>query len=173
MSAAERPAPPVTVVRSARQTDVDDVAGIERTSFSQPWSRAEFSALVRARGVTFLVLTGDGGAVLGYAITYLAGEAADLANIAIAGEARGRGLGRRLLDAVVEDARSRGVTELFLEVRESNRAARSLYERAGFSAVARRRRYYDAPVEDALVLRLPVVPEAGATPRGGGEGAPR
>ncbi len=151
---AEVPTRPSAVVRSARQGDIDEVAAIERASFTQPWSRAEFSALMAARSVTFLVLTSQDGALLGYAITYLAGESADLANFAIGPAVRGGGLGRFLLDAAIEDARSRGVSELFLEVRESNSAARALYERAGFAAVARRRRYYDAPIEDALVLRL-------------------
>lgn len=160
MTPARNPTNPRSLVRKAEVGDVERICAIERSSFSQPWSRAEFAALLDAARVSFVVLPGGADEVLGYAIVYHAGEAADLANIAIAPEARGRGLGRRLLMAAIEDARVRGVQELFLEVRESNHVARQLYESAGFAAVARRRRYYEQPVEDALVLRR----QLGATP---------
>jgi ribosomal-protein-alanine N-acetyltransferase len=73
--------------------------------------------------------------------------------VAVALEERGRGTGRRLIEAALERVRQRGARECFLEVRESNVIARSLYERCGFQAIGRRRSYYTRPVEDALVMR--------------------
>jgi ribosomal-protein-alanine N-acetyltransferase len=64
-----------------------------------------------------------------------------------------QGVGRRLLDAVLSAVRRDGAVEIWLEVRQSNAAARALYERAGFTEVGLRRRYYDRPVEDAIVMR--------------------
>jgi ribosomal-protein-alanine N-acetyltransferase len=66
---------------------------------------------------------------------------------------RGQGVGGRLLDATIGELERRGATSTFLEVRESNAAARALYASRGFDSVGRRRNYYRRPVEDALVLR--------------------
>ena len=77
-----------------------------------------------------------------------------LKNVAVAGEARQRGLGKVLVEAALARVRQRGARECFLEVRESNLVARRLYEGLGFASIGRRRRYYSRPVEDALVMRV-------------------
>ncbi len=91
--------------------------------------------------------------VVGFSVLYLAGTEGDLANLATAASARHSGVGRRLLAHVLELAQSRGAHTIFLEVRESNSAARALYHSVGFVDVGRRAKYYARPVEDALVLR--------------------
>jgi [ribosomal protein S18]-alanine N-acetyltransferase len=78
----------------------------------------------------------------------------EIENLAIAGAARRRGLGTRLLGEFLDRVRAEGANAVFLEVRESNRAARSLYERWAFEASGRRARYYTQPEEDAIVYRL-------------------
>jgi ribosomal-protein-alanine N-acetyltransferase len=78
----------------------------------------------------------------------------EIANLAVAPDWRGRGIGALLLVTAITAARSRDATALYLEVRDSNDAARALYAAHGFLEVGRRRRYYRKPVEDALVLRL-------------------
>jgi ribosomal-protein-alanine acetyltransferase len=78
----------------------------------------------------------------------------EIENIAIAGAARRRGLGTRLLGQFLDQARSEGATAVFLEVRESNQPARSLYEKWAFTENGRRPRYYTQPEEDAIVYRL-------------------
>ena len=75
-------------------------------------------------------------------------------NIAVAGPARRRGLGTRLLGEFLDLARARGADAVFLEVRESNRAARALYEKWAFLECGRRRRYYQDPDEDAILYRI-------------------
>jgi ribosomal-protein-alanine N-acetyltransferase len=139
-------------LRPAAGPDVRAVVEIERGSFSDPWSASSFSSLVRSRDVFFRVAVAD-GAVAGYVVAWFAAGQGEIANIAVAPWARGRGVGARLLDAALAEAAERGAEEVFLEVRDSNTAARSLYASRGFAAVGRRRNYYRRPVEDALVLR--------------------
>lgn len=140
-------------IRPAGVEDVPPVAAIEAASFTQPWSRRSFVALVRATNVCFLVATNDAREVQGYAIAYCAADQSELANLAVRAGARGTGIGRALLEAVMSASVERGARTMYLEVRESNVAAQHLYRSAGFRPVARRKRYYEEPAEDALVLR--------------------
>jgi [ribosomal protein S18]-alanine N-acetyltransferase len=77
----------------------------------------------------------------------------ELENIVVAPAARRRGIGRQLLDALLTTARKTNSTSVFLEVRESNAAARGLYEKLGFRQTGRRHSYYSNPSEDALLYR--------------------
>lgn len=152
------------VARPASLADVDQIVAIERASFSDPWSPRSFRELAGRPDVLFdvLVRTGsgtgtgeDGGSdeVIGFVIVYIVDSEGDLANIAIRASERGQGEGRRLLRHAMAAAQGRGVYFLYLEVRESNAAARALYESEGFVEVGRRSKYYVRPVEDALILR--------------------
>jgi len=141
-------------VRRAIAADVDAVHAIERAAFSDPWSRGSFVSLLSDPRVFFVVAAGADGEVAGYAVAFFVVDEAELANLATAPSVRRRGAGGLLLDAVIREAGQRGTRELFLEVRESNAAARALYASRGFAEVGRRRGYYRRPVEDALVLRL-------------------
>ena len=141
-------------IRPAETRDVDAVTAIERESFTLPWSKRSFVDLVRSHEGIFLVATYPNGAVVGYAVLLVAGDESELTNIAVAASARGQGVGKLLLDAIVLRAQQRRASRVFLEVRESNMTAQALYAAKGFQSVARRRRYYSQPVEDALVLRL-------------------
>jgi ribosomal-protein-alanine N-acetyltransferase len=78
----------------------------------------------------------------------------EIENIAVTGAARRCGLGSRLVGELLDHVRSRGGKTVFLEVRESNRAARALYEKWAFIEVGRRKAYYQNPVEDALILKF-------------------
>ena len=139
-------------IRRATRGDVPRVAEIERSSFSDPWSPGAFRSAVDEERLHFLVAEHDGG-VVGYAVSWFVMDEAELANLAVATDARGSGIGGALLDAAIAAAREEGCVAMHLEVRESNAAARALYESRGFEQVGRRRRYYRAPVEDALLLR--------------------
>jgi ribosomal-protein-alanine N-acetyltransferase len=78
----------------------------------------------------------------------------EIDNVAVSGPARRRGLGSHLLGSFLDLVRSRGGIAVYLEVRESNRAARALYEKWAFQEAGRRKSYYHDPDEDALVLRF-------------------
>jgi ribosomal-protein-alanine N-acetyltransferase len=125
-----------------------------------PWSATDFAGFI-ADPLAFLLVEGDTGFLLGRAV---AGEA-ELLTLAVAPEARRRGLGQRLVSRFLYQARLRGADRAFLEVAADNAAAIALYESAGFSRVGQRRAYYVAPDGariDALVLArdLPSAPVA-------------
>jgi ribosomal-protein-alanine N-acetyltransferase len=144
-------------IRRATGGDLDRIVAIERQSFSDPWSRSSFASLVDDPRVLFAVASSaETGAVIGYAVTWIVVDEAEIANLAVTPSERGAGVGAALLDTAIAAAAARGVRAIFLEVRDSNAAARALYASRGFTQVGRRRRYYRRPVEDALVLRLDV-----------------
>ncbi len=143
---------------------------MERAAFSDPWSLRSFTDLLRSEAAWFAVLESGGddqagqratpAEIDGFVIALRAADEAEIANIAVRADQRGRGSGARLLDAVLADLDGSGVAQVFLEVRASNLPALRLYERRGFVQVGRRSRYYRSPVEDALVFRRPGPREA-------------
>jgi ribosomal-protein-alanine N-acetyltransferase len=141
-------------IRGATRADLDAVLALEVTAFADPWMRQAFEAALEERHARFRVAHDGDGALLGYIVAWFVLDEGEIANLAVAPRARRRGVGHALLEAIISEARETGVSKLFLEVRESNAAARALYESRGFSAIARRSRYYRKPVEDAIVLRL-------------------
>jgi ribosomal-protein-alanine N-acetyltransferase len=151
-------------LRDATALDVDAIARIEALAFTDPWSRASFASLLGSPHVVFLVAEqctapafsdapGARGEVAGYVVAWTVADEAEIANVAVAPSLRGRGFGGRLLDAALREVERRGAGAVFLEVRESNAAARALYAARRFVEVGRRRAYYRRPQEDALVLR--------------------
>jgi ribosomal-protein-alanine N-acetyltransferase len=133
---------------------IPEVAAIEQACFSDPWSEASFRHAVDNPGVFFRVaVEGAGGRVVGYVVAWFAAGEGEIANVAVAPSARGRGIGGVLLDAAIAAAGHRRAEALYLDVRESNARARALYDSRGFVEVGRRRRYYRRPAEDAIVLR--------------------
>ena len=144
-------------LRDMISSDIPSVVGIERASYTMPWSEATFRGLLRRRDAEMVSAESD-GAVIGYAAFWCVVDQGELGNVAVSAAWRGFGIGARLVEDIIQRAARRGVREVFLEVRPSNSVARELYERLGFRPVGRRRRYYQAPVEDAIVLRLIVQP---------------
>ncbi|MBR4748204.1 MAG: ribosomal protein S18-alanine N-acetyltransferase [Abditibacteriota bacterium] len=140
-------------IRRARIDDIEAVRNIETASFADPWSVSMITddILDRELGIRTFVLTVDGHTA-GYYFYYPLSS--DLANLAVAPEYRGRGYGRILLMHCIEEARKDESPELFLEVRESNLAARKLYQSCGFEIISRRKDYYTHPREDGLVMLL-------------------
>jgi ribosomal-protein-alanine N-acetyltransferase len=141
-------------IRPARRDDVDDIAAIEKRAFSDPWSANSFRALFGNPLVHFAVAEDAvTGRILGYVVAWFVVDEAEIANLAVADEARRAGIGALLLDHAIATAEERKGRVVFLEVRESNTAARALYASRGFEVAGRRSKYYRKPVEDALVLR--------------------
>jgi [ribosomal protein S18]-alanine N-acetyltransferase len=142
-------------LRSMTAADVPAVLAIEYESYSVPWSESTFRGLLRRRDAELIVAEAD-CRIVGYAIFWTVLDQSELGNVAVTPAWRRRGVGEILVAEVIRRTAEQGVREVFLEVRPSNEQARRLYERFGFTQVGRRRNYYQAPVEDALVLRRPL-----------------
>lgn len=140
-------------VRAAVRSDLPAVTAIECDAFSDPWPDSAFREAMEAEQTHFAVATARAGAVVAYLIGWFAGGDGEIANIAVATEARGHGIGGRLLDEALAVAWDRGSATVHLEVRASNLPAQALYASRGFVPVGRRQGYYREPLEDAIVLR--------------------
>lgn len=136
------------------EDDLDAVMQIELRAYPFPWSRGIFRDCLRA-GYTAWVLD-DGDDALGYAVLSVAADEAHILNVCVSPDHQRRGHGRRLLRALVQQARMRGAARLFLEVRPSNPNAMALYVAEGFNEIGRRPRYYPAHAgrEDAIVMAM-------------------
>nr|WP_308118786.1 ribosomal protein S18-alanine N-acetyltransferase [Curtobacterium herbarum] len=164
-------------LRRAHPADLDDVMWLERVSFpTDAWSSSQMSEELHSPHGYYVVIetTGDDSAptVVGYAgLSSLPGNpVADVQTIAVAADQRGRGLGRLLFTELLDEARRRGVHEVFLEVRADNPVAQTMYAGFGFTHIATRPRYYQPDGVDAWVMRAALEPAAPAVPTGSGSG---
>ncbi|HEY1952645.1 MAG TPA: ribosomal protein S18-alanine N-acetyltransferase [Gemmatimonadaceae bacterium] len=142
------------LLRPATEADLRGIVQIERAAFADPWSEESFRRLLDGHSAIFQVAAAQPDSlVVGYVIAFSMGADAELLNIAVDPEHRLEGIAGQMLDALLATLAARGVGNVFLEVRESNVAARSLYRSRGFAEIGRRRNYYRRPVEGALVMR--------------------
>ena len=142
----------VEIVR-ARPSHLEEIAAIEEAAFPDPWSRGSLGQCINGEFAAVLTAEEDGH-VAGFAIYNVLGDEAELYTIAVAEPFRRRGVGLRLLTEAAAMAARDGAARMFLEVRRSNGAAQALYRRAGFSVCGVRRRYYDTPREDAILMDI-------------------
>lgn len=139
-----------------RLDEVDEVMSVELSAYSYPWTRGNVVDSLVA-GHLAEVLRSAEGELIGYFIAMPGVDEMHLLNIAVAPAHQHLGHARHMLDALARRARERGVRTLWLEVRDSNVRAQSLYRRYGFVAVGRRRGYYPAAAgrrEDAVLMSL-------------------
>lgn len=141
-------------IRPATLADLPAIMVIEQSSFADPWTLGAFRGMLGQSHVIGAIAELE-GEVVGYTIAWAIGDEAELANIAVAPDRRGAGIGRQLLDALLALLDARGGATVFLEVRDSNEAAQALYRSRGFTAAGRRKGYYRKPTEDAVVMRRP------------------
>jgi [ribosomal protein S18]-alanine N-acetyltransferase len=128
------------------------VHAIEQEVFADPWSTQDFRDCVASDAIFLVGERAD--KIAGYVVALDAADEGDILNLAVVPGGRRHGLGRALVQHVLEALSSRGARQIYLEVRESNGSARALYTAQGFKEVGRRKEYYRRPVEDAIVLRL-------------------
>ncbi len=145
---------PEVVIRSMVETDVPSVVAIERAAYQFPWSEGIFRDCLRVGYVCRVAVAEN--EVVGYGVMSVGAGEAHILNLCIDAHFRCRGVGRRMLEYLVDRACAAGMSEAFLEVRPSNTAAIRLYQSMGFEQVGIRRGYYQAigGREDASVLKL-------------------
>ena len=137
------------VVEPATLRDAQRLAHLHAASFHRGWGEAEFEAMLTERN-TLVHRLRMGRKTIGFAVSRLAGEEAEILSIAVAASHRGRGLSGNLLLTHLGHLAGRGVRTVFLEVEENNQPARRLYQRAGFTVAGRRERYYRQPGGEQL-----------------------
>lgn len=142
--------PPGIKIRPMTSEDVEQVLHIEQASFPLPWTRAHFESELEARHSFPFVAVSD-GIVAGYVCMMSLFEEAQILDIAVDPQQRGRGIARMLLDHAIAVAREKEAELLALEVRASNVAAISLYERCGFDRTGLRQKYYEGR-DDAVLM---------------------
>jgi len=136
--------------------DLSAVHAIEKLSFSNPWHVETFLGEIQNRPLSHaLVAVHDPDkTVVGYIVFWIVRDEAQINNIAVHPDYRGRGFGKGILSVTLNEMRASGIRTVTLEVRESNLTALGLYKSFGFQVVSRRRDYYTNPREDALALLL-------------------
>lgn len=155
------PTGPLTI-SAMRLEDIPGVVEIEDRSFPTPWSESSFRyELLENPYASLFVARREGDpSVVAFACVWVVDQEMKINNLAVHPSWRGRGVGWRLLNFLLDFGREGGCREVTLEVRPSNLPALRLYRRAGLVQVSRRKQYYSDTHEDAIVMSLPLVPRS-------------
>jgi [ribosomal protein S18]-alanine N-acetyltransferase len=143
----------MTIVRATAQDDLSDVEALQRRAFTNAWGAEALRWELKNTDVARLYLMrDDAGALVAYCACWMVFDELHINSLAVDVPWRRQGLARHLLQEVFREVVAAGAQSATLEVRQSNEAARRLYERLGFHVEGIRRDYYQQPREDALVL---------------------
>lgn len=138
-------------IRKMEAEDLDQVAAIEADSFSRPWSRNAFEDSMKLSNYIFLVAEVN-HEILGYCGLVCTEDDGNITSIAVKKEVRNKGIGYGIVEAMIDEAKTKGLKAMTLEVRKSNSSAIRLYEQVGFKSAGLRKNYYEAPREDAVIM---------------------
>jgi ribosomal-protein-alanine N-acetyltransferase len=143
-------------IRRMKEEDLPAVRTIETLSFSNPWSDTTFRGEIQNTSISFplVAVRKPGDEVVGYIIFWHIREDVQVNNIAVHPEFRGKGIGEAMMHHVIDKVQKNGATFMTLEVRPSNAAAVTLYEKLGFEILGTRKNYYTNPDEDAYLMGL-------------------
>ncbi len=158
-------------IRHATSEDVASLIAVERACpTAAHWDEYRYQSLFHHGAPERLILVAEeaphltepesgapSGLVIGFLIAHNVASEWELENLAVARAFRRQGIAKRLLDALFDRAKQIGSESIHLEVRESNAAARNLYEKAGFVHTGRRKAYYASPSEDAVLYRKQLI----------------
>ncbi len=138
-------------IRKLKESDIAELARIERESFSRPWSEESFRELLTLDYARYLVAAADGEIAGSAGMRVVYGEG-DIDNVVVDRKYRGNGIAKALISELIALGESEGIKEFTLEVRVSHAAAIRVYAIAGFTSAGVRPRFYEDPVEDALIM---------------------
>src|SRR5918993_408534 len=148
----------ITITRMTEH-DLLEVVEIEETSGLSRWGWSAYYAELQGKNSHLMLVARIDShertrrsKLAGYIVARMGADELHINNVAVREDYRRRGIGRRLLDRIVEEGKRAGATAAFLELRAGNEAALALYEECGFRVTSRRKQYYSEPVEDALVM---------------------
>lgn len=131
---------------------IDDLVAVENTSFKIPWSRQSLiDEIVNNSTAVYFCALSDNMAI-GYGGMWQVLDEGHITNIAVHPQFRQNGVGSMLMEELLKEAQTRGITSLTLEVRKSNESAKSLYRKYGFEEGGARKAYYADNQEDAIIM---------------------
>lgn len=140
------------IIERMTRADVAQVEAIEQEIFSVPWSEKSFIDACETKENVYIVCK-DNGKVLGYCGMWTVLGEGNITNMAVAKEYRRQGIAKLLMSEMERiSIEENGVDVFFLEVRQSNENAKKLYEKMGYKPIGTRKRFYEKPVEDAIVI---------------------
>lgn len=140
-------------IREMLPRDVDEVFEIEKNCFSRPWTKQALEEILSDEKAYYLVAYDpDTDCVCGYVGAYLVLDEADINQVAVALSYRRKQIATKLLQDFMQNLSEKGIVAITLEVRKSNVAAISLYEKMGFITEGIRKNFYEAPTEDACIM---------------------
>ena len=142
----------MVVYRKMTAEDVPFISRLEEETFSMPWSADSFLEMISKEDARYYVAEEDGRLLGRLAACWMIAGEGNITNVAIAPEARNRGIGTALLRHLMAEGDREGLTAYTLEVRVSNAAAIHVYEKLGFVSAGVRPGFYEKPVEDALIF---------------------
>ena len=139
------------IIRQMEEADLSQVCAIEEETFSMPWSPEAFLQMITKEDTRYYVAEEGGHLLGGCGLWMIAGEG-NITNVAVAKDARRRGVGTGLLTYLMQEGNREGVSAYTLEVRISNEAAIHMYEKLGFVSEGIRPNFYEKPAEDAMIM---------------------
>ena len=139
-----------TVIREMQESDITEIAELEKQCFSEPWSEDSLKDELTNETARFYVLR-DSEKLLGYiGANNVCGEVY-ITNVAVNSQCRGKGYGKKLVNHLLKQSELERALFVTLEVRESNESAISLYEKCGFKKIGERKNFYSKPTENGLI----------------------
>lgn len=142
-------------IRRAERSDVLGILAIEQSAVGgSHWSSSKYIEIIEGNGLSRILVAEADGLVQGFLVARTLGDEWEIENIAVAVGMQRQGLGSQLLIDLLREARNEKVTKIWLEVRESNRSARLLYQKFLFEEHSMRQNYYHGPVENAIIYML-------------------
>lgn len=148
----ETPRPGI-IIRAAQNRDVPAIYAIGAACFSDPWREETVRSDLAREGALYLVAERE-DEVLGYACYWYVLDEAQLVNIGVMPRARRQGIAESLVRKGLVQAKAKGMTSMYLEVRVSNLPAQSLYRKFGFAVKALRKQVYEDPLEDGYIMAI-------------------
>jgi len=142
------------LIRRMRESDLEEILSIEKISFLSPWSRCAFANEMRATYAFPMVMTQPSVPLIqGYLCFWIVLDQCKILNLAVHPSCRRQGIGSRMITNLLDTCNRKKILDCYLEVRASNRIAKTLYERHGFKDEGILKSYYSDTGEDALILR--------------------
>ena len=139
------------IIREIKHNDLDQINEIEKICFSIPWSRESYERELENK-LAYYQCAEEEGKILGYMGMWRILDECHITNIAVLPQCRKTGVATELINKMIEICKCSEISQMTLEVRESNMPAINLYKKFGFREAGKRPRYYQAPTEDAIIM---------------------